>query len=604
MNTGFFDIETTAIDDWTSLEGLKKIHCISIGTENNVITFSGDNVIDGVEMLSKFDLLIGHNIINFDIPAIKKLYPKFEHKVIRDTMVMSQSIYSDIITQDRHQDVIPKELQGRHSLKAWGYRLGLLKGDYSETTDWEVCTPEMIEYCEQDVRVTMKLYNDLCKHNPSDSMLLIEHKFASLMRDQEVRGWKFDVEGCKKLTAEIMGRKAKLEDTLQDVFPPKVIEMKAFFYNTPDGKEWNTKQQAVKAGYKAAQIEKGRRKTKEIPFNPASRDQIAERLKEKYQWQPKLYTPAGKPKIDEGVLKNIDAPEAKMLCDYLLCIKRLGQIAEGKEAWLNSEKNGFIHGRVLTNGTVSGRCSHRNPNVAQVPALGAEYGKECRALFQARDGFSLVGFDASSIELRTLAHYMWRYDKGEYAKEVIEGDVHTLNQKKAGLPTRNASKRFIYAFLYGAGDQLLGELVNGGQQEGKEVRAKFLKGLPALNNLIIDVKKASKKGTIKAIDNRNLTVRSEHVALNLLLQSCAAIIMKTTSCYLGYLLKNAGFVKNKDYAFVGNIHDEIQAEVLHGKEDEYGKLAQQAIREAGKFLDFRCQLDGEYHIGKDWSETH
>ena len=607
MRTAFFDIETTAVDNWSTLDGMDKIHCMSVlsADDGKVISFEGNSIKDGIAYLRQHDLIVGHNVINFDIPAIQKLYPFINFPSVRDTYVMASAIYSDQRSIDLQKPQFPRELVGRHSLKAWGTRLGVFKGDYGETSDWSECTPEMIQYCEQDVAVTYTLYTHLMAQKPSEKMLKIEHKFAHLMKLQETHGWKFDTEGCRKLTKDIMQRRAELEDKLQTAFPPKDVPTKTPIWQTSDGKQWKTKKQATEAGYKPSEVTKAGYKTKKELFNPASRDQIAARLTEKYQWKPKLYTASGKPKIDETVLKSIGKPEADLLFQYLLCIKRLGQIAEGQEAWLKLAQDGVMRGHVVTNGTVSGRCSHRHPNVAQVPAVSAEYGTECRALFGARDGYNLVGFDASGLELRCLGHYLTPYDKGAYAREVVDGDIHTLNQKAAGLPTRNDAKRFIYALNYGCGDQLLGEMIGGGSKEGGELRNRFLNKLPALDQLVKQVKKvADNTKYIKAIDGRRLHVRSSHVALNLLLQSCGAIIMKTTSCYLYYNLIQNGFVHGEDFAFVGNIHDEIQAEVKVGLEDKYGKLAQDAIRSAGNYLSFRCRLDGEYKIGNNWAETH
>ena len=607
MRKAYFDIETTAVDNWATLEGMDKIHCISVLSEDDskCVSFSGDSVKEGIAYLVQHDEVVGHNVIGFDIPAIKKLYPSIKFPVVRDTLVMASAMFGDVRSTDLQKPQFPRELIGRQSLKAWGVRLGALKGDFGDTTDWTTCTKEMIEYCEQDVAVTVTLYKYLMSAQPSDTMLKIEHKFAELMKMQEVHGWKFDMDGCRELTKEIMQRRADLEKQLQEAFPPKDVPTKTPIWKTSDGQTWKTKKQAMEAGHKSADVKKDGFKTKKVLFNPASRDQIAERLTEKYNWKPKLFTASGKPKIDETVLKGLNKPEADILFQYLLCIKRLGQVAEGQEAWLKLADDGVMRGQVVTNGTVTGRCSHRHPNVAQVPAVGAEYGKECRALFGARTGYKLVGFDASGLELRCLGHYLTPYDKGAYAKEVIDGDIHTLNQKAAGLATRPEAKRFIYAYLYGCGDQLLGEMIGGGSKEGKELRTRFLSKLPALDRLIKDVKKVAEgQKYLKAIDGRRLHVRSSHSALNLLLQSCGAILMKTTSCYLYHNLTNLGWTHGKEFAFVGNIHDEIQAEVIEGREEEYGKLAEQSIKQAGDYLKFRCRVDGEYKIGNNWAETH
>ena len=188
-------------------------------------------------------------------------------------------------------------------------------------------------------------------------------------------------------------------------------------------------------------------------------------------------------KVDEAVLKGIDHPIAADLLSFLLVQKRLGQLAEGQQAWLKLQKNGVIHGRVNTNGAVTGRCTHSTPNVAQVPSVRADYGKECRELFTVRKGYKLVGCDASGLELRMLAHYMAFYDRGEYAKIVTEGDVHTVNQKAAGLETRDQAKTMIYALLYGAGDHKMGEIIGGGAREGQQLKRKFFSSLPALARL-------------------------------------------------------------------------------------------------------------------------
>ena len=97
-------------------------------------------------------------------------------------------------------------------------------------------------------------------------------------------------------------------------------------------------------------------------------------------------TDSGLPKVDENVLASIDMPEAKLLSEYLLLNKRIGQIATGKQAWLKMEKDGKVHGRVNHMGAVTSRCTHSNPNMAQVPSVGSPYGEECRALFKAPAG--------------------------------------------------------------------------------------------------------------------------------------------------------------------------------------------------------------------------
>jgi DNA polymerase I-like protein with 3'-5' exonuclease and polymerase domains len=205
-----------------------------------------------------------------------------------------------------------------------------------------------------------------------------------------------------------------------------------------------------------------------MEFNPGSRNHIAYWLKRKYNWEPLVYTDSGEPQLDEDVLKSLPYPEASFLLEYFLVDKRLGQIAEGEQAWLKCvDADGRIHGYINGNGAVTSRMSHSKPNLAQVPRVGSPYGQECRSLFTAQFGWNLVGIDASGLELRMLAHYLARYDGGEYVKAILEGDIHSFNMNALGLTDRNKSKTFIYAWLYGAGDEKLGLITDTGPKVGR-----------------------------------------------------------------------------------------------------------------------------------------
>ena len=340
-----------------------------------------------------------------------------------------------------------------------------------------------------------------------------------------------------------------------------------------------------------------------IEFNPSSRQMIAKGLIRKYGWKPTKRTDTGLPVIDEEVLETLNYEEAPILKEYFLVTKTLGQLADGNNAWLKLvSSDGAIHGKVDTIGAVTGRCTHNSPNLAQVPAVGGFMGKECRELFKARDGYKLVGCDASGLELRCLAHYM---NDDEYTNEILNGDIHTKNQKMAGLSTRTEAKRFIYAFNYGGGDELIGSIVGGSKEDGAKIRKKFLKGLPKLKDLIDRVKaKIKHKSYLKGIDKRTLKVREQYKGLNVLLQSAGAIVMKKALCILADDIQAKGWKLNEDVAFVLNVHDEYQAEVKENLVDEYMVMAVEAIRKAGEYFGFRCPLDGEAKVGNSWYDTH
>lgn len=621
--TLYFDIETNGLEDFSTFSDLHTVHCLSIydPVMQKTVTFSNtdgnDGIPAGLNELDNADTIVGHNVISFDIPALQKLYNWSPKARILDTLVTSRAVHSDIRTTDIARDDYPKELIGSHSLKAWGYRLGgVFKLDYGEQEGaFDKFTPEMQEYCEADVYVTVGIGKYLREQDPDTRMLNIEHAFARLMRAQEFRGISFDKAKAEDLAMTLTSRRAELTDELQKTFPPIVEEMKSpsGWAVEVDGETHSapTKTELKKflkdLGLKQALANKATKlgnKTKSIPFNPGSRDQIADRLKE-LGWKPVHFTPDGKPKIDEAVLKSVKHPSAELLLEYLMVVKRLGMLAEGDNAWLKLVKNGRIHGRVNTNGAVTGRCTHSYPNVAQVPAVRAPYGTECRSLFKASDGYDLVGCDASGLELRMLAHYLAGFDGGLYAKELLTGDIHTVNQTAAGLETRDQAKTFIYAFLYGAGDAKIGEIVGGSAREGKLLKRKFLASLPALNGLKQAVEqKVKRSGFLKGLDGRILPIRSEHSALNTLLQSAGAVVMKQALILLHNHLTANGLAIGREYAFVANIHDEFQAEVLPDYSEGYGECAVRAIQKAGEVLKMRCPLDGEYKIGANWAETH
>jgi DNA polymerase I-like protein with 3'-5' exonuclease and polymerase domains len=616
MRTLFFDIETNALEDFTNLTDLHTVHCLSVydPMTPKMVTFAGDSIHRGLTALAEADRIVGHNVIKFDIPALKKLYG-FSPPLVKvvDTLVMSRCIFSDLRNEDFGRNNFDPKLVGSHSLKAWGHRMGkATKLTYGEEDGaFDHYNEEMKKYCERDCIVTQLLYDYLIKQEPSNQMIAIEHWFAFIISQQERHGFSFDLDKADRLTAKLTSIRAELKDELQQMVAPKVEEMKSPAGWQVEGYTAPTKAKLKlvlkDAGLKQSLVNdaiKTGNKQKTTLFNPGSRQQIAAALLDLGYDLPKEQD-ATTPKVDEGVLKKIDHPIAAKLLDYLLVQKRLGQLAEGEQAWLKLAKNGRIHGAVNTNGAVTGRCTHSNPNVAQVPACRVPYGEECRGLFGAGVGKKLVGCDASGLELRMLAHYLAFYDGGEYGKIVTEGDIHTANQQAAGLETRDQAKTFIYAFLYGAGDAKIGDIVGGTARDGQMLKRKFLSNLPALKRLQQDIhKKVEHGGTLMGLDGRVLRIRSSHAALNMLLQSAGAVCMKVALIQLYHALGKSKWQHGREYAFVANIHDEFQAEVIPQHAEDFGKLAVKAIRVAGKELKLNVQLDGEYKVGDTWAQTH
>lgn len=508
--------------------------------------------------LEACDLIIMHNGICFDAPVLRETWKVLmKPSQVCDTLVLSR--------------LLSPSLEGGHSLAAWGQRLGFPKDDFS---DWDGgLTLEMEKYCIQDTLVTEKLYKHLVselKHQKFDQRSIdLEHKVQAIIAKQERNGFKLDERKATVLLSELTSKLAAIEVEMQSIFPAKTIERVSEKTGKP-----------LKARVEV--------------FNPGSRKQIGERLIEK-GWKPDRFTETGQPIVDEGTLEGIDIPEAKAINEYLMLQKRVAQI----ESWLKAlGSDGRVHGKVITNGAVTGRMTHMSPNMAQVPNSGSPYGEDCRDLWTVEKGYKLVGIDASGLELRMLAHYM---QDDAYTSEVVSGDIHTANQKAAGLDTRNQAKTFIYAFLYGAGDAKIGKVVGAGEKEGKALKSRFLQNTPALKELREKVSRIAKNsGTLPGLDGRRLQVRSDHAALNTLLQSAGAVVMKEALVILNESLRRAKI----DYKFVANVHDEWQIEVEESRAEEAGQLGAKAIELAGVSLKMRCPLAGEYKVGNSWKETH
>ena len=569
-----FDIETDDLD-------ATKVWCIvAKELDGKSYRFTPNEIEDGIKLLQDADTLIGHNIIGFDLPVLGNLYNfKYKGKII-DTLVMSR-LYNPV-------------RENGHSLKTWGYRLGIPK---QEQPEFESYTPAMLNYCEQDVILNEAVYKYLLDEGTgfSKQSFDLEQKTASIMREQEKTGFYFNSKQAMTLLAELNQNKADVEDEVQKTFKPKWVEDKMVLPYTNKNGELS-KRGLTDDEYENILISGNREpfmRRKLVDFNLGSRKQIGEYLID-FGWQPEKFTPTGQPIVDEGTLKKIThIKEAKLIADYLLYQKRIAQVS----SWIDELKDDRVHGRVIPNGTITGRMTHRNPNMAQVPNLGSPYGKECRACWTVPEGYKLVGIDASGLELRMLAHYMNDID---YIEEVVNGDIHSTNQELAGLKTRDQAKTFIYALVYGAGDFKIGKIINGDIKKGKALRERFFRNLPALKKLRDRVQQASNRGFLKGIDGRKIYVRSPHASLNTLLQGCGAIVMKQAMVNLHELIK----LNTVDAQFVANIHDEWQLQVKESQADYIGRLGVESIEKVTEQFNMRCDLTGQYKIGGNWSETH
>lgn len=705
-------------------------------------------------LLDDAEEIWGHNIVAYDIPMLEILFDWQPTARIRDTLVLARLLFPDQKDKDFRLFEAGKlegKNIGKHTLDSWGQRLGMYKGDYKAIKEaiglqrgyakdseemrawvWGTWTPELEEYCENDVEVTSLLVKMIETRESSPESVYVQHRLADLMARQQENGFPFDIPRAQILADELAVEQERLEAELAIEFPGRFIPHKRMdtppigrnvnggdfpdFYGAADiGFDTNLsaheaivqRQQAIDElvpdrrwyGYperKTKESQKWKdplrpRHTAGAWFTPikwqefkaTSRQQITDRLQD-LGWEPEDedYTEKGNVKANDVILRRIveDFPVAEKLADLLAIRKLMGQLRDGNQAWLKvvDRETGCIHGYVNPCGAVTTRATHAFPNLAQVPAVrkkkatkaqlsqiatprgivrpnalykggpvlvlwkgqrcddwhlmpewdeekGQErefnviilglkggWGYECRSLFTVWEGWVLVGSDLAGIELRCLAHEMAKYDGGEYGRILLEGDIHSENQQRAGLETRDMAKTFIYAFLYGAGDEKIGKIVSPlsspVQQAkiGKELKARFLKSLPALNRVIRDVQRQASRKFLTGLDGRRLFVRSKHAALNTDLQGMGATIANWWLIYIEDMLAEEGleYGWDGDFVFCAWVHDEVQIACREGLEEVVERICIKAAAEAGKHLGFLLPVEAAADSGKCWAETH
>jgi DNA polymerase I-like protein with 3'-5' exonuclease and polymerase domains len=539
------DIETDQIN-------ASVVNCIvAKDIETNVSTvFDPDNMHVFKSWSKDIDKYIMHNGLSFDAPILNRLLGvEIKPTQVTDTLILSQ-MFNPL-------------REGGHGLRAWGDRFNFPKGEIDSFGKY---TEELRRYCMQDVDITHKLYNYLKKEGQgfSKSSIDLEHQVRVIIDQQEKNGFYLDVKKAMCLHNTLLDEANELEKWGRIRFDPTRKDLKT--------------------------------KTKYIPFNIGSRQQIADRLMD-IGWKPKKHTDKGNVIVNEEVLDNINLPEAKKISRYLLLQKRIAQI----KSWINAcdDTDGRVHGRVLTLKTVTGRMAHHSPNMAQIPAVRSPYGKECRDCWTVENPYthSIVGTDASGLELRCLAHLM---NDTNFTEEVLNGDIHTANMRMAGISDRDQAKTFIYAFMYGAGASKIGQIVGKGAKEGQELMNRFLSNMPALKRVRDSVTNSASKGKIRGIDGRLLHVRSPHSALNTLLQGAGAVVCKLWLINMNKRIQASGV----DAKLVASIHDEYQYEVSKKDVQKFGSITKDAMKDTEQQLQMKCPLDNEWKEGMTWAQTH
>jgi hypothetical protein len=553
--TYVYDIETDNLRDKCT-----KVHCMVInefGTEK-FFRYYPDKIEEGINKLSEADYIVGHNIVSFDNVVLSRLYPdlwKTVKAVSIDTLPMTRVLSNDRANKDmglvksgRVDANAMKSLYGSHSLEAWGIRLAsyfendnVKKGDFGKTTDWQEFSEEMIDYCQQDVRLNALLFKLMVaqkeKYNCPWIPLLMETELQEYLSDQEEYGCAFNSVEGDKLYQHLLDRRERLTVELLKTMKgyEEVMNTPSYFQITVDGKEFRatSKGQLEDDVYKLKFIDKNtgkpytRKALKELiengpltvkyhEFNPNSSKDIEREFKRIYKWMPEEYTETGIATTGVSVLEKLDYPEAKILIELEILGDRIEKIAEGKRSpgYLSVlGDDGRLHGYVNPIGAITNRCSHSRPNLAQVPSHKVKYGKEFRELFIASEGKVLVGSDLSGIEMRVQAEYMLKYDNGAFIEAVVKGsselgtDAHSMNAKVLGC-SRPDAKTFYYGLIYGAGAWKLGDTVGVTLEEIDTVNLdKVPKGvLNSLENLK-PIKPITKENVAKALKGREYKLK-------------------------------------------------------------------------------------------------
>lgn len=650
------------------LDTVTKMHCLvtkDLDTQEVRKFYTGqtDWIAHSLDYISKATYIIGHNIINYDLPMLKMLYdwePSKGTKLV-DTYIQSRTQFPD---RPRPFGMIGKG--GPHGLDSWGYRVGRGKPAYNE---WEFFDMEMLHRCVEDVEINVLTYNALCREGEIDpanfwecgapwlESLRLEHKIQLFIDDMEVVGFPVDKGMMEGHIADLADMMTKIEEAVLPSIPktPKVKGvpvMKPFKKNGDLSKmvtdwtdedvggpfsriEWITlnlgsekqvKEYLLSIGWRPTQwnFKKVTQREHDDPTSPFFKQAVGREAKDAERNKIK----AG-PKLTEDSFSSLKSDVGKQIADYLQRRHRRS-LLEGLVKLVRDD--GRIASRI-SGITSTGRYKHSG--IVNIPGTGW-FGHEIRECFVTAAGYKIVGTDAASCQLRMLAHYMGDPD---YIKVVCDGaefnddgcyqgtDVHTVNGLAAGLISeedrqevmgvheddlkdnstyhriafnRRLSKNFIYGLLFGAGDPKIAETLGCTVRKAKEIRATFMKGLPALKRLLDGLERAYSKGYLLGMDKRKLFVRSPHMMLVYLLQGAEATFMKVAWCYLKQYSAKAGI----DCSTVAFQHDEFQDLVREDQVEEYQDCARRAFIQAGLFLKMKCPTAGDPKVGVNWRETH
>ena len=590
-----FDIETNGL----LLDKVTKIHQIVVTDldSDRVDAYRFDRIDAALEHLARADYITGQNICRYDLPVLRRLrgWAPAPGCTIVDTLIASRLILPNLSNLDDKVvalggQKLGGDFRGRHSLEAWGMRLGIPKIG-ADIEDWSEWTPEMEARCIGDVAITKALYHLLQPDSCSKQAMALEYRAAEICDRITGDGIPYDIKRAELLYQKWTARRAELEIQLQQQLPG---------------------------------------------MNPNSRKQIGALL-EARGWIPEQRTKKTRqPKITDELLERIPKlyPEFAGLAEHYTLGRRLASLADGDKAWSNFiGTDGRIHGAILHIGTPHSRAAHFDPNIAAVPnpKKGKPLAAECRALFHHEGDWVFVSCDQAGLQDRCFAHYLAAFDGGEYSRTYIAGgkDVHWGAATALGLVVcerdktsklhsviREWSKSFRYGFLFGARAKRLGEILTnairaarqidttyqGPPADGARALQRFEAATPGLKQLRQLLEKTAGRGWLDGLDGRRVPVDAKYKALNRVVTCAEAVICKRWLINVyDELSARFHYGWDGDVVIVAWIHDELVVCCKPEIAKEVGELMVRHAKEPGVFYDLKVPLDAEYKIGKTWA---
>lgn len=606
------------------VENITQMHCAVVedyetGEQH---LFTPDNIGSLCAHLETYDGLIGHALVQYDLPVLRKLFEwEYQGQMI-DTLLMSR--YQ---RPDRFSPHVPR---APHSIEAYGHRFNIPKQEHN---DWSIYSPEMLERCRQDVRILRATYSFLLEEGKGENWEechKLNARLFYLLQKQEEYGWLVDRPWMDHSIATL----TKWMDRIDRAVAPHLPLIVEVLESKKDGEYNYIRKPFKKDGSYSAAVESylGGHDASELsvagPFsriafrpvdlnsNEETKDFLLASGWEPEEWNTNDNGQRTSPKLSKtDSFEGIQGSLGRLIARRIQCRHRRSQI----EGWISAIRpDGRVSAKVggIAN---TGRLKHSVIVNVPSPTTKSFFAKWMRKCFIAQEGWVLVGTDSKSNQVRQLAA---RLRDDSFISFVLSGqDIHERNRLLSGVATRTIAKNLYYGTVFGAGDKKIGTYVDGGTKQGKELREKFFEALPTLPDLLERERKVwrstaeqyyNKKfkkmewrnGYIKGLDGRPILVEFEKDILVYYLQSDEAIQMAAAYCVLHKWLERAGYKWRKDYGFVIWMHDEFQIECRKEIAEHVAELANLSIAWAGRYFNIGCPHEGESKIGLNWTETH